>query len=285
VDPFESNGGSLATRYNVKWYSEIPPSGLFDAAIVATPTGLHADVSRNLIGDSKHVLVEKPVTDQFVSTLELLSLSESMGTVLMCGFVERFNPAFITAKSIVEYPLVIATARHSPYVPRILSGVSWDLLVHDVDLIINVFGQGIPKKVHGTLGYFHTNSSPDSEDVSEASLAFAGGQISHSSANRIGHKKIRTMSITERDRLIEIDLLRRDITIYKNVHEQSLDVGPLGYRQQTIIEIPEVANTGEPLMGQLNQFIDLIEGKKDPDIERKSVIPAHQVINELIANP
>lgn len=283
VDPFEANGSALAARLGTTWYPELPASNTFDAAIVATPTDLHFDVALKLLSDGKPTLVEKPVTDSLATTQQLIELAEKQDVPLMCGFVERFNPAIRTAHSIVDQPLHISSVRHSPYVPRIRSGVAWDLLVHDVDLILGFNGTVAPTSSSAAKGYFHPNSGPESEDVCEALFTFPDGAVAHASASRMGHKKIRTMSITEADKLIEIDLLRRDITVYKHVSEQLTGDDSPGYRQQTIIEIPEIANNREPLSMQLDHFIDIMNGTADHVAERQSVVLAHQVIHNLIS--
>jgi predicted dehydrogenase len=282
VDPVEANGSVVAMRTGTDWFSAVPASSLFDAAIVATPTEFHFDVAHTLIGDGVPLLVEKPVTDSLETTSRLISISLDQGTVLMCGFVERFNPAIVTARTIVSSPIHLSAIRHSPYVPRIRSGVAWDLLVHDVDLILGFMGSTRVAKVTSARASFHPQSGSESEDVVEALLTFDNGGIAHASASRLGHKKIRTMSITEPDRLIEIDLLRRDITVFRHVSEQFTGSEAPGYRQQTIIDIPEIANNREPLAAQLDHFLGLIDGSHDRDHERSAIMPAHSVISQVV---
>jgi hypothetical protein len=85
----------------------------------------------------------------------------------------------------------------------------------------------------------------------------------------------------EDERLIEVDLLRQDITIYKHIFESITDE-EIGYRQQTIIDIPVLRYHGEPLMLQLDHFVSLINGRQDVDIERSRIIGPHQVINDVL---
>jgi hypothetical protein len=75
------------------------------------------------------------------------------------------------------------------------------------------------------------------EDIVEALLSFGAGQVASLSASRRSQRKVRSITIAEVERLIEIDLLRQDITIYKHVLESPTD-DEVGYRQQTIIDIP-----------------------------------------------
>ena len=51
---------------------------------------------------------------------------------------------------------------------------------------------------------------------------------------------MRTLIVTELDRLVEVDLVRQDLTVYRHVENEPLhDDGP-GYRQQTIIDLPTI---------------------------------------------
>lgn len=102
--------------------------------------------------------------------------------------------------------------------------MSWDLLVHDVDLAVHLIGAE-PTDVSAQLGFFHPASVAQAEDVAEATLGFANGAVAQISASRIGQHKVRSLTIHELDRLIEVDLLRRNLTVYRHVSEASVDDG------------------------------------------------------------
>ena len=137
-----------------------------------------------------------------------------------------------------------------------------------------------PATLTGHYGYFEPRSTSGSEDVAEATLRFSGGQIASLSVSRIAQHKIRSLTIGELGRLIEVDLLRQSITIYRHVQESGFDEDA-GYMQQTIIEIPVIRHPGEPLQLQLAQFVDLIEGRADPDAERDTLLLPHALIDQV----
>jgi predicted dehydrogenase len=225
--------------------------------------------------------VEKPVADSLLRTEEILTLAEQRDLPMMCGLLERFNPAVIAARSTLQEPLHVSATRHSPYAPRIRTGVAWDLLVHDVDLAVNLIGSD-PARVSSSLGFFHPTSLAGAEDVAETILGFESGAVAHISASRIGQHKVRRLSIHELNRLIEVDLLRRNLTVYRHVSEDSVDDGP-SFRQQTIIEIPEIPPAPEPLTAQFSRFLDVVEGRADAATERATILPSHRVIDHVIA--
>ena len=100
------------------------------------------------------------------------------------------------------------------------------------------------------------------------------------SASRVSQTKLRSMRITELDRVIDVDLLRQDITILRHVQDPAFDEDA-GYRQQTIIDIPVVRHPGEPLQLQLQHFLGLIGGTLDAAAELDTILPAHAVVDEI----
>lgn len=282
VEPRERDGRTIAERYGARWTPEIDTLSDVDAVILAAPTHLHHDLAVDVLDHDVPLLVEKPVCDTLAATEQVLSVASARDVPLMCGLLERYNPAVATALSLVDNPAHVSATRHSPYVPRIKTGVGWDLLVHDVDLAIQVFGGSQPAKVSGSLGHFHPESLAAAEDVAEAVLTFPGGGLATVSASRIGQKKVRRLVISEVDRLIEADLLRNDVTIYRHVSLEAATPDGHGYRQQTIIEIPELVSSREPLAVQLDRFLDLLAGVGDVAAERATILPSHRAVAGLI---
>jgi predicted dehydrogenase len=281
VDPRESVGREVAARFGAEWAPELPDLAEIDAVVVAAATEAHYPLAMRILSQGTPLLIEKPVADNLLRTREILELADARDIPFMCGLLERYNPAVMTARSLVEAPHHITATRHSPYAPRIKTGVAWDLLVHDVDLAINMVGSA-PTEVDSRLGFFHPGSAPGAEDVAETLLGFGSGAVAQVSASRVGQRKIRQMSVYESDRLIEIDLLRRDVTLYHHVSENSVDDGR-GYRQQTIIEIPELVSSQEPLTTQFGRFMDLVDGLADSAEERATILPSHVVIDHVIS--
>ncbi|MDQ7878754.1 Gfo/Idh/MocA family oxidoreductase [Microbacterium sp. QXD-8] len=282
VDAYEPSGTSVAERYGARWTDSLGDLDGVDAVIVAASTEAHYGLAKEVIAAGVPLLVEKPVVNDYERSREIVELSAAARVPLLCGLLERFNPAVLTARHMIDAPVHITSTRHSPYAPRIKTGVAWDLLIHDVDLAIGFFGSA-PVSSSGGFGYFHPSSVSQAEDVASATLLFGDGQMAQASASRIGQKKDRTMTVHELDRLIEIDLLRRDVTIYRHVSATTTTDDGRGYRQQTSIEIPEITNAREPLAAQFDHFVDLIQGEADVDAERESILGSHRVIAGLLA--
>ena len=278
VDPDSTRGAPLAERWGSTWVPTLDSFEGIDAVVVATPTEHHAEWGTRCIAEAVPVLVEKPLTGSLEQT-ELLVSSAIAGSVpLMCGLLERYNPAVMAMHEIVERPLHLNVVRHSPYTPRIATGVMGDLAIHDIDLAVRLAGAE-PVDVTAFTADFHPDSGTGSEDVAEVGLRFASGLMATISASRISQRKIRTLQVAELDRLVEVDLLRRDITVYHHVVADFMPGRDTGYRQQTVIDIPVITESREPLATQLDRFLALIAGEIDLTAEALSILPAHRVLD------
>ncbi|MET0235404.1 MAG: Gfo/Idh/MocA family oxidoreductase [Kibdelosporangium sp.] len=282
IEKNEQTGRAVAEKWDVEWVPELDELNDIDAVVIAAATEAHYDIAKRVMELGKPLLVEKPITPTYSQSEELVEESDKRGLPLVCGFLERFNPAVMTARQFVSDIAQIHAVRHSPFVPRIKTGVATDLLIHDVDLAIRFLGE-VPSAVKGSFGYFHQESRTNhSEDSADATMSFPNGALATISASRISQRKVRQLHVLEVDRLTEIDLLRRDITVYRHVeHEPARD--GVGYKQQTIIEIPTLMPGGEPLAAQLDHFLDLLEAGAGSDAvkaERDAILPAHRAIDQ-----
>jgi predicted dehydrogenase len=280
VDIDEAAGRMLAGRFDCRYLGELS-SGAFDAVVVASPTETHLEWVSRALELRLPVLVEKPMSLDLTDTRTMVDHAAAVDLPIMCGFIERFNAAVILATEIVKEPLYVQAFRHSPYVPRIRGGVAGDLLIHDVDLALRFFG-GAPADVQARLGFFHPQSEAHAEDVAEAQLTFAGGGLATLSASRIAQQKIRQLRVHDLDRMLEVDLVRQDITVLRHVDNAFDESG--AYRQQTVIDVPVITNRREPLVMQLEHFISLIHGHLDHAAERATLLAPHEVIARVLSD-
>lgn len=280
IDPDAINGKMLADAYQCEWQSSIGEYDNIDYVIIASPTESHFDVAYNSLNQGIPTLIEKPISANLVETKELLKLSEQRDVLVLCGLVERFNPAILTVSKIIDKVIGIYSVRHSPMISRITTNVDGDLLIHDLDICMRLMNSMPDNMVSSNYKRQVRNGSL--LDAMDVLATFPGNRFANMSVSRLSHKKIRTLSIVEEERLIEVDLLRRDITIYRNINEESIENGA-GYKQQTIIEIPTLITNTEPLASQLDHFVDLIDEHNSARLsaERSSLLALHQILDKL----
>jgi predicted dehydrogenase len=276
IDLEQDRAGQLAERYGFASSSDVSDAGRCDAAILATSTSAHADIAVQLLEKGVPLLIEKPIATNQADLERVCETAQRLGVPIACGFVERFNPVLdTTMKLLTEKPMHIVTMRHSPASPRIADSVVYDLLIHDIDLVLR-FMPG--REVTKVSGISWTPWATNCPEIADCLLQFADGGIATLSASRIGQRKLRSVQIFTSSTLADLDLLRADLTIYRNVRqEQPDDPRALTYRAETIVDIPFVRHTSEPLARQFDHFLDLVAGQIDPDEEIENIIAPHRI--------
>ncbi|HYO82111.1 MAG TPA: Gfo/Idh/MocA family oxidoreductase [Bryobacteraceae bacterium] len=132
-----------------------------EAVDICLPTHLHSEVALKALRRGKHVLVEKPMALDESACSEMLDVAKSSGRLLMVGHVLRFVPAYRAVADRIRSGLagsvrsVLLRRRcAAPFWSKWLGdparsgGGVFDLLIHDVDYAISLFG--LPEAVAAT---------------------------------------------------------------------------------------------------------------------------------------
>lgn len=250
-----------------------------DAAIVATPPETHLDVALQLMRAEMPLLVEKPLAGDIEQARQLLDASARRRAPVTCGFVERFNPVVATAARIVadSGPVVHFVAiRHSPPDPYVTTSVVHDLLVHDIDLALRACAGAWTGEVSGGVWL-----RDGTAEIADCTLVTDAGAVATLSASRMSQRKVRHLEMSTPTHQLELDLLRRTITVYRHVRHEAPGEG--GYRAETVMDIPFIHESGEPLILQLRHFLALARGEIDPAAERAQLLAAHEVAAKVEA--
>lgn len=192
ADPSWEAGKQIAQEYQVSYFADYRELiNDIDAAIVATPTRTHFEITKTLLDAGIHVLVEKPMTDSSADAQELVEIAEARGLVLQVGHVERFNPVFDQIRTKIKDPKYIQSSRTSTYTFRSTDvGVVHDLMIHDVDLILSMNRSEVVDIRAIGFAVFGGH-----EDMAQARIEFANGCVANIEASRASHIARREMQI------------------------------------------------------------------------------------------
>lgn len=185
VDPDEARAAELAAQVDGA-VALRDPSGLagrVDAAIVAAPHHLHADITCSLLEQGIHVLVEKPMALDVASCDRMIVVAECHDAVLAVGLVRRWYDASRWVRGCLAAgdlgPVVSVDAREGAIFNwQVVSdatfrrcmggGVLADIGVHVLDLL--VWWLGDPERVA-----YRDDAMGGVEAECEIDLVFPGG--------------------------------------------------------------------------------------------------------------
>ena len=180
-------GGNLGTPGELMDFSRVAKyarieDALADPAIdavdICLPTDLHAPTALAALRAGKHVLVEKPLALTAADANEVVSEAERLGRILMTGQVLRFSPTYGEAARMVRSGELGAIQmswfrRHCAKPswggwlmnPSRSGGGIFDLLIHDVDFAVWLFGEPASIAAAGSGGliaatFHYANASP-----------------------------------------------------------------------------------------------------------------------------
>jgi len=264
-----------------------------DAASVVTPTNTHYEITRTLLDHGKHVLVEKPMTDNSAQAAELVQLAVQRGCVLQVGHVERFNPVFKYLQEVATDPRFIETHRLSPFPARSTDiGVVLDLMIHDLDIVL-----AFVKSKVTSVDAVGVPVLSKSEDIANARLRFANGCVANVTVSRISPermRKIRVFSGGPQTSYISLDYRAQEGFIYRLARdgeaESSLLRKLLSAKDSTIVSQfagkrivrePVPIAKEEPLKLELQHFIDCVRQKHTPMVSGESARQALDLAFEI----
>jgi predicted dehydrogenase len=299
---FDANadaGRKIAARHNARVFNSIAEAAAAsDALSIVTPTVTHFDIAKQLLLQGKHVLVEKPMTDNSAQAAELIQIAQQKNCVLQVGHVERFNPIFHYLETAAPEPRFIETHRLSPYPARSTDiGVVLDLMIHDLDVVLafvkspvtSVDAVGIPVLSR-------------SEDIANARLRFANGCVANLTVSRVSPERMRKIRVFSggatpsyisldyraqegfiyriaRDGEEESSILKKVLAAKLGIGKDSAIVSEFGGKR--IVREPVPIAKDEPLKLELQDFVDCVREKHAPVVSGESAKRALDLAFEI----
>ena len=258
-DADEKHLNEISNKYNLNSFKSLDEAiDICEAVIIASPTKFHFDIAKKSVQKGKHVLVEKPMTENFIQAEELEAIVKEKNIIFQVGHVERFNGAVQELHHIIENPYLIEARRLAPFTPRITDvGVVFDIMIHDLDIVTSLV-----KKPLMRFSASGKRIKTNNEDIASALLEFEGNTIATINASRVTQEKIRTLAISSEEAHFILDYATQDITIHRQAASQSKIKTSIGinYTQESIIERVFI-HRDNPLKLEDEHFANCILGK------------------------
>ena len=250
ADSTESLAASVARNYGCKAFLDY--HGLLnenlDIVSVVVPTTLHKKVALDAIKKGTNVLVEKPIADTSENADQITRAARKSKVKLMVGHVERFNPAVMKLKELIDDGLLgevvsISAKRVGPYNPRIRDvGIILDLGTHDIDIMSYLYGETI-EAVYASAGtVVHSH-----EDHAIITLSFRSGSSGVIDTNWLTPHKVRNITVIGSRGIAEVDCIQQTLRIFDQEWVRDAKI-----------------EKAEPLKLELAHFIDCVRHDKRP---------------------
>ncbi len=297
-DSRTEQGQSVAAQCQTQWlpdYRELLNRDVIDAVSVVVPTMAHREVAGAFLEIGIPVLVEKPLAANVIHARELVELAANRKCLLQVGHIERFNPAFQVARSIIGEPKYIRSERTSGYTFRSTDiGVVHDLMIHDIDLILSITSCRLQ-----SVEAFGLSVMGGHEDIANARLRFENGCIADLIASRVSPVAIRSLQTWATSGCVVCDMQNRDVRRFSPSNELISGPSPLELARQpgatleqlkkdvfgrfvTVDSITVPPNESDALTQELVEFVECISSNSVPQVSGEQALAAMDVADRIL---
>jgi len=240
------------------------------AVAIATPVSTHYEMAKAALERGKHILVEKPLTNNSQQAQELIDLAGEHGRVLMVGHTFEYNPAvgflrdFIASGKLGQVYYINATRVNLGIFQQDIN-VVWDLAPHDISILLYILGvEPVSVSARGSAYV-----QPGIHDVAYLTLRFPDGVMADVRVSWLDPCKIRSITVVGSLKMIVYDDVEPVEKI--KIYDKGVDVPPysdtleefhLSYRHGDITT-PAISSA-EPLNLECTHFLDCIRYGKKP---------------------
>lgn len=285
-DPSDENAAEVIEKFQLKRFQSMQE--LLDAVEcvdIVTPTLTHAELASLALRNSKHVFIEKPVTETVDEARSLMGLAREANVKVQVGHVERFNPAFQAAVPFLTKPMFIETHRLAQFNPRGTDvPVVLDLMIHDLDIILSVVKSGV-KRISAS-GVAVVSDTPD---ITNARIEFDNGCVANLTASRISMKNMRKSRFFQKDAYISVDFLTKELEVVRmetvegepNPLDIVFDMGEGKPVKKIYFDKPDIGEINA-IKEELNSFHDAIVNDTTPLVSLEDGFRALDVAQQIL---
>ena len=251
-------------------YDDVINDSSIDCIVIATPVYSHYKLAKQALKSNKHVLIEKPLTNSYRTSKELIDLAKKLKCVLIVDNTYLYTSAIQKISKIV-HPKTFGQIQYidstrinlGKFQPDV--NVLWDLATHDISICLHLLRED-PKSVQA-IGKSHTKSGM--ADIAYLTLHFNSNKIAHFNCSWISPVKIRHMLIGGTKKMIVFNDLEstEKVKVYDSRYEEKI-INPDSNKFLTDYRIGDVyvpkLNLTEGLTNLVSDFASAIKSRKIP---------------------
>ena len=256
-----------------------------DIVDIVTPTLAHYDCAKAALKKSKHVFIEKPITNTVAEAKDLIKLAHEANVKVQVGHIERFNPAFRAVADELNKVRFIEAHRLSEFNPRGTDvSVVLDLMIHDIDIVLSAVKSSVRR-----ISASGVSVISDTPDITNARIEFDNGCVANLTASRISLKNMRKARFFQQDSYITVDFFEKKSSLFKmkDVDENTspfsmtFDPGNGKTPKEVIFDEPNV-EASNAIKDELQAFVYAILNNTTPIVSIEDGTAALEVAHEIL---
>lgn len=242
----------------------------FDAAIIATTSYTHFEISKKMLEKDKSVLVEKPVVISIKEAQELKSIADKSKGIISAGFTEVYNSVVSGLKECMEedekfsyidfYRIGLNNSRNKV---KDIDAIQ-DLLTHDLAVLSQVCDLNEVVDINGSV--FNYNENSKKYDSSSVSLIFKNNSVVRFLVDRNSSVKKRELNISKTDLFGTFDYMDQTATVKE---KGSMDAFGENIWYSQKYDTVQVRYANNPLLDEIKDFILAVENKGQTRVSEK----------------
>lgn len=255
--------GLGAKQLHTNWETLL---GEVDAICVHTPTETHYSIIRPFIEKGIPVLVDKPLSESYQQTKELIELAEGKNTPVMVGFNRRFAPMIQQLSAVDDKNMLIVQKNQQNSTDFSVRFRIYDMMIHSIDTALYLMDDN-------NISVLHSEVIEEKGDFKRASVLLKSSQqtVIVSINNQSGAKR-ETVELQSTDGTYLIENLSR-MTKYSNEGALSKELGDWTETLEVRGFLPMIAS-----------FVSMLEQNGELPVSYESALLSHKICEEIISN-
>jgi predicted dehydrogenase len=284
-DPDQKKSEEVVEKFAVKSFeTEEALLACCDAVDIVAPTAYHYALAIKAIESSKDIFIEKPICSTPQQANAILNAAKKYSVKGQVGFVERFNPAFLSLIGHEINPKFIEAHRLSVFNPRGTDvSVVLDLMIHDLDILLKLVDAPVYKIYANGVAVLS-----ETEDIANARIEFENGTVANITASRISMKQMRKFRLFQNDAYISMDFLAKktEIIRLKNSNESGredlMELETPSGKKYLEFEMPESLAINA-IKTELKLFAESIIQNKETSVPLYDGVIALELAHDILA--
>lgn len=279
-DPDLDAAKRISEQYNIPLFTT--PDALIvscDALDFELPAETHFDLLVRLLTQSKHLLVDYPVSLSLDKITQLNKLGREANVIIQVSNNDRLNPVIQAIQPSLKKPMYIEIRRNSKYAhDRRTDDSLRNILARDIDLALHL-GQSNVQRVSATGVYLGNNRT----DLINGRLEFYNGCVATLTCNTFSDSDGMICSIFQQGEWFVLDFTHNLITTFLAITQADNDGSfKNDNSSNSPVDSKEIIPQSVDPYQELIIFRDAIVNQQDPLVDMEEAYFTLKILYDLM---